>query len=65
MDMEIGSCKVAPAIAGSMNETKNVTDNAYAEVCAIFAALPRLAGAVLLVQDRLREKDRAPIHTGL
>ena len=80
MDMEIGSCKVAPAIAGSKNETKtevtemlackvapttadstNETKNAdttnetkkvpgsvYAEVVAIFAALPTLADAVLL-----------------
>ena len=55
MDMEIGSCKIAPTIADSTNETKNadttnatikVPDNVYAEVCAILAALPTLADAV-------------------
>ena len=56
------ACKIAPTIADSTNETKNVTDNVYAEVCAILAALPRLADAVLLAQDRLREQDRAPIR---
>jgi hypothetical protein len=35
MDMEMGSCKVAPTIADSTNETKNVPDKIYAEVCAI------------------------------
>jgi hypothetical protein len=96
MDMEMGSCKVAPTIAGftnetkkvpdkiyaptiadSTNETKNaevcaianttsetikVPDNVYVEVRAILAALPTLADAVLLAQDRLREQDRAPIR---
>ena len=61
MDMEMGSCKVSPTIADSTNETKKVPDKVYAEVCAILAALPRQADAVLLTQDRLREQDRAPI----
>jgi hypothetical protein len=42
-----------------------VLGKVYAEVRAILAALPALAGAVLLAQNRLREKGRAPIYTGL
>ena len=79
MDIETGSCKAAPTIADSTNETKNaevcaiadttnetikVPDNIYAEAHAILAALPTLADAVLLAQDRLREdqKDCVPIR---